>query len=465
MRRPTGAVAAHPVLVGAVTVLVAAVAVLLAGGANRGLPFVPAYELRVELPDAAGLTPGAEVRLGGSRAGTLDRLEPVARRRGGTAAVAVLRLERRFAPLREGTTAVVRPRSLLGLKQVELTAGRTGAPLPDGATLPVRQARPQPVELDELLGTFDDATRRSATASLRELGTTLTGRGEDLNAAIAGARGLLDPLRAVNARLAAPRARLARLVPALGRVAAEVAPAAEAQAGLLRGAARTFAALDRASAALDDTLAQAPAALDAAVRDLPVQRPLLRRLSALTDDLAPGARALRGAAGDLEATARSGPGALRASRSLWAGLEPTARALDAFAGDTRSTIGLRALTGLADAADPLLASVSPAQTTCNLVTLLLRNTASLLSEGGRTGTWQRFSILATPQGPDNEGGSAAAPANGPGVDNHLHSNPYPHTAGPGEPRECEAGNEPYVAGETVIGNPAGTQGSTEEAGR
>ena len=82
--------------------------------------------------------------------------------------------------------------------------------------------------------------------------------------------------------------------------------------------------------------------------------------------------------------------------------------------------------------------------------------------GRRDGTWQRFIIIATPQGPNNEGGPSSAPANGPTVDNHLHSNPYPNTASPGQPKECEAGNEPFRAGRKVIGNVPGKQPAATE---
>jgi hypothetical protein len=75
-------------------------------------------------------------------------------------------------------------------------------------------------------------------------------------------------------------------------------------------------------------------------------------------------------------------------------------------------------------------------------------------------------IIATPQGPNNEGGPSSAPANGgvPGKrDNYLHTNPYPNTASPGQtPRECEAGNEPFIIGQQVIGNVPGNQGTTTE---
>ncbi len=53
---------------------------------------------------------------------------------------------------------------------------------------------------------------------------------------------------------------------------------------------------------------------------------------------------------------------------------------------------------------------------------------------------------------------------GPGPDNnHLHVNPYPNVAGPGQPQECEAGNEPYKVGEAVIGNVPGNVGTKTEA--
>ncbi len=89
---------------------------------------------------------------------------------------------------------------------------------------------------------------------------------------------------------------------------------------------------------------------------------------------------------------------------------------------------------------------------CNYATLWFRNAASLLSEGDVNGNWQRFQIISAPTepdltlGPNNEGGPSSAPANGPGQINHLHNNPYPNTAAPGQTegvrgrqRELQAG--------------------------
>jgi hypothetical protein len=121
--------------------------------------------------------------------------------------------------------------------------------------------------------------------------------------------------------------------------------------------------------------------------------------------------------------------------------------------------GLAQLTRTSRSLKPTLAFLTPAQTVCNYATLWFRNISSLLSEGDSNGTSQRFIIIATPQGPNNEGGPSAAPANGPDQANHLHANPFPNTAAPGQTHECEAGNEPFAVGRTVIGNSPGNQGT------
>ena len=52
-RRGSASIAANPVLIGAATTLVVIVAVFLAYNANNGLPFVPSYSLKVNVPSAA----------------------------------------------------------------------------------------------------------------------------------------------------------------------------------------------------------------------------------------------------------------------------------------------------------------------------------------------------------------------------------------------------------------------------
>jgi hypothetical protein len=179
-------------------------------------------------------------------------------------------------------------------------------------------------------------------------------------------------------------------------------------------------------------------------------------------ELRPGVRALRTSAPVLADALEIGTPTLRRSVALNRRLEPLLRELQTFAEDPQVKLGVDGLTDVVRTLNPTLQQLAPVQLQCNYITLWFRNVSSLLSEGDKNGTWQRFIIIATPQGPNSEGGPASAPADGPTVENHLHTNPYPNTASPGQPKECEAGNESYARGKTVIGNIPGTQSATTE---
>src|SRR4051794_32791677 len=150
MRRGSASIAANPVLIGAATTLVVLVAVFLAYNANSGLPFVPTYQLEADVPNAANLVVGNDVRVGGTRVGTVSKIEPVAGRNGTVSARLTLELEEAIRPLPVDSTVIVRPRSALGLKYVQLDRGRSSRGFEDGATIPIRRTTPVPVEFDEV---------------------------------------------------------------------------------------------------------------------------------------------------------------------------------------------------------------------------------------------------------------------------------------------------------------------------
>ncbi len=447
-----GGVAANPILIGAATVLVTIVAVFLAYNANAGLPFVPSYKLELEARSAANLVRGNEVRVGGARVGTVAEISADRRRDGDAYAVLSLKLEESIAPLPVDSTFVIRTRSVLGQKYVEVTPGAADRGWEDGARVPVRQMTPEPVEFDEVTNMFDERTREGVRGQLEGGGTALAGRGASLNAAIGALRPLLADVQPVLRTLADEDTDLAGFARGLGQAAAEVAPVAEQQARLFIELDRTFSAINEVRDAYQETIAEGPATLDAAIRAFPAQRPFLANAERLFAELRPGVQALRSAAPDLAGALQTGQPTLRRAVAFNRRLEPLFGALRAFAEDPRTGRGIARTTELARELSPTLKFLAPAQTQCNYLSLLLRNVASLLSEGDENGTWQRFIIVATPQGPDNEGGPSSRPANGPGRDNHFHVNPYPNTAAPGQPRECEAGNEQYIPGRRVLSN-------------
>jgi virulence factor Mce-like protein len=463
VRRNRTSIAANPVLIGAATTLVVVVAVFLAYNANNGLPFVPTYELKADVPSAANLVKGNEVRIGGARVGVVDAITPRRHPNGSVTALLTMKLETRLNPLPKDSAILIRPRSALGLKFVEITEGArktpAGKPTPGfkaGDIVPLANARPHPVEIDQVFNVFDLPTRQGAQTNLYEFGNALAGRGVALNSAIEALNPLLTNLVPVMRNLSAADTRLKDFFANLGRTS-------ETQAQLFGNLDVTFTALAGvARPFIQDAISEGPSTLDVATASLRRQRPFLANSEGLFRELRPGAAALRIAAPTLADALRIGTPTLIRSQALSRRLVPLARALETFANEPLVPLGVRRLTQLTDSLNPTLANLAPAQTVCNYVSLWFRNVSSLLSEGDANGTWQRFIIIATPQGPNNEGGPSSAPANGPTADNHLHTNPYPNTAAPGQTKECEAANENYIAGQTIIGNVPGNQGTNTE---
>jgi virulence factor Mce-like protein len=460
-------IAGNPVLIGAATVLVILVAVFLSYNANQGLPFVPSYKLKAQTPSAANLVRGNEVRIGGTRVGSVDTIDVQRQQDGTNIAVLGLKLEKTVSPLPKDSTVLIRPRSALGLKYVEITRGQSDQGFEDGDTIPLAQATPAPVEFDEFVNMFDQPTRDAAQINLREFGDAFAGRGQSINQAIGALRPLLVDIIPVTNNLTSKETNLPRFISSLARTASIVAPAAQEQASLFVNLDRTFGALaEVARPYIQDSIAEGPATLDTAIRELPRQRPFLVNSAALFHELQPGARALRDGAEPLADAVEVGTTTLRRMPPLNRRLASLLQELERFAEAPMVPQGVKALTETVQTLKPTLDFLAPAQTTCNYISLFFRNIGSLLSEGDTNGTWQRFIIIATPQGPNNEGSLSSAPANGPSLENHLHANPYPNTASPGQPKECEAGNEPFLKGQTVIGNPPGTQqASTESTAR
>jgi ABC-type transporter Mla subunit MlaD len=324
------------------------------------------------------------------------------------------------------------------------------------------------VEIDDVFNMFNEPTRQAERSNLTTFGDALAGRGIGLNDAIAGFPQLLSTLRPVAANLAAPQTGLARFFTALGRGASEVAPVAEAQGELFANLDTTFSSLATVTRAIQDSIAGGPPSLDTATRDLPQQLPFLRNSELLFRRLRPGFAAFGQAAPDLAGTVTKGTPALQGSAGLDRRLSGALGSLQEFAQDPQVPMGLHQLDTAASLLRPTVAFVKPAQTVCNYLALFFTNGSAVLSEGDNIGTWQRFVIVAAPQLANSEAGPSTGPANGPqstqplSKNSFLHTNPYPNTAAPGQPRECEAGNEKYIPNQTVIGNVPGNQGTLHE---
>ncbi|HKH79595.1 MAG TPA: MlaD family protein [Solirubrobacteraceae bacterium] len=472
--RRRGSLAGSPLLIGALTTLIIVVAVFLSYNANNGLPFVPTYNIKVALPETSGLQKANQVRIAGTRVGIVSSLTPQqSPTTGRIAAIAELKLEKSVQPLPADTKAIVQSVSAIGLKYLELEKGTSLQTLAPGATIPTSQVR-EPVDIVSLFNMFDRKTRTAIQNNTINFGDGLAGRGIGLNETIATLRPLVTNAIPVLHNIASPQTNFANLFPALDRVAAQVAPVADTQAALYSELDTVFSAWAGVASSLEQTIAGGPAALRQATYSLAYQAPLIEKTTEFMRLLRPSARALRTVAPQLGHAFAVGAVNLRAATALNQGVAESAQAFAQFAQNPVVTLGLEDLTQTAELGEPLLAGLAPAQAYCNYVTLAFRNVANLQSENIGIGTLARAGVVLSPIGPNAEGFPSLAPANGPSVEhgvgssaiidnNHVHVNPYPNVAGPGQPRVCEAGNETFTPGKSVIGNlPAASVGSNRE---
>jgi ABC-type transporter Mla subunit MlaD len=456
MRNRTGiqGVASSPIVVGAVTVLVVIVAVFLAYNANNGLPFVSTYDLKARVPNADALVKGNEVRIGGVRVGIVKSVVPVQLRNGEVAAELALSLDKSAEPLPVDSTITVRPKSALGLKFLQVTPGNSSKGFEAGETIPVTASKPEPVDIDQFFSMFDKRTRDAIRQNLAGFGNALAGRGPQLNEAIGALRRLAENGQPVLRTIVAPSNNFAGFWRSLEQLSATVAPVAETQAGLFVALDRTFGAFARvARPFIQETIEKSPPTLDTVNADLPALNPFFRDSARFFTALRPGAKALAETSPTIAAALHAGVPVLNASPTLNSQLQPTAQALVDFQNASGVFNGLDLLIDTNELLKPSLRFITPAQTTCNYITDTFRFISNASQVGNGKGNWLNFISFAPPEGPNSESGYASAPANGGPKEreNHLHFNPYPNTAAPGQPNGCEAGNERYEPGKTVIG--------------
>jgi virulence factor Mce-like protein len=463
-RRRSTSLAGSPLLIGAVTTLIVVVAVFLSYNANNGLPFVPTYNVKVVLPEGSGLQPSNQVRIGGTRVGIVGSLSPHQNPRTGViTAIADLKLEKKVERLPADTKAVVLSVSAIGLKYLELEKGTSSKTIKAGGEIPLAQSR-EPVDIDQLFNMFDEKTRTAIQENTNNFGDGLAGRGLELNEAIGTLRPLVNHAIPVLKNLAAPQTDLRAFFPALERVSEQAAPVAEQQAALYVDQDTFFKAWAGVAKSLEETTAGGPASLEQAIYSLPHEAHATELTTEFMRLLRPSAQDLTTVAKPLGEAIAVGSVNLDQATALNTRLAQSSQALEQFAQDPIVTAGLEDFTQTLEYGNPVIAGVTPEQAYCNYITLAFRNLAALESENVGVGTLARAQLVLAPTGANNEGFPTAQPANGPSdqkafvnsnviVDNdHVHLNPYPNVAGPGQARLCESGNEKYEIGKLVDGN-------------
>ena len=477
-RRGTAAITASPALVGAVAVLVTCIAVLIAVQAKSGLPFVPTYDVRAEIPGGSNLVVGNEVRIGGFRVGAVERIEPAVSEESDGRAVAIIhmKLDKRHAPLPADTEVAIRPRSALGLKYVELTPGSSARTVRPGATLPLAQSS-KPIELDEFFSTFDDDMRQNQRTAIDGYGTALAGRGPSINQAIEDFVPFMRGLEPVMRNLSAERTELRNLFPELREFAGHVAPVAGTYAELFGNMSRTFEALSRHEEALRGALERAPATLQAGIESFPVQRPFLRDSGTLAAKLEPVAEEIERSLPVVADAFEVGAPVLDKAPPFYRRTENVFHAVRRLTENPSTLLALRDLDQLLESAAPLVEYVAPYQTVCNYWVYYWTGIGEHVSEPVRGGTVQRTNLKSDNRTQDNRLSTSEAevPVDVPaGQDPHeakgpngdplqaLHGGAYGPAIDAQGNADCVVGQRGYVEGPIA---PGGRYGPDENGGQ
>src|SRR5688572_26722178 len=423
-RRGTAAISASPVLVGAVAVLVTCVAVMIAVKANSGLPFVPSYDVRAEIPGGSNLVVGNEVRIGGFRVGVVDRIEPAVSEAEDGRAVAVIhmKLEKEYGELPRDTELAIRPRSALGLKYIELRPGSSTQTLSPGEKLALANST-KPIELDEFFSTWDADMRRDQRTTLEGYGNALAGRGPSINRAIEDLVPFMTSLQPVMRSLSDPRTELDNFFPQLRRTAGQVAPVADTYAELFVNMATTFEALSRHEQSLRDTLARAPGTLEAGIQSFPVQRPFLHDSGELAAKLEPVAEEIERSLPIVADAFETGAPVLDKAPPFYQRTANVFDAVDRLTENPNTLLALQDLDRTLEVAAPLVEYVAPYQTVCNYWVYYWTGIGEHVSEPVRGGTVQRTNLKSDNRVQDNRLSSSEAE-----VPVDVPADEDPHTA-------------------------------------
>jgi phospholipid/cholesterol/gamma-HCH transport system substrate-binding protein len=298
------------------------------------------YRFEASFDEAALLVEQADVRIAGLDVGKVTD-KHLDRRTGRT--IAEIELDDAYAPIPRDTRTVLRQKALLGETYIELSPGsRNVGSLPDGGTLPRTQVAPT-VQLDQILSTFDPATRRAFSVWQQQYGIALTNRGQDFNAAFAALYPFATNIDAVLSVLRRDNAATSALLSDGGQVFGALARSPAQLQGFIRNSNAVFAS----TAARDTALAAAIRAFPAftVATRLTVDR--VRRFAAeakpLIDELRPAAVQLSPALQDTVIFAPE-------LRTLLQNIGPLTRA---------SKAGVPAFERFLDASVPWLARLKP----------------------------------------------------------------------------------------------------------
>ena len=376
---------------------------------------------------------------------------------GSVAAELSLSLDKIAEPLPVNSTMIIRPKSPLGLKYVQIVPGDSDAGLrgrrnDPGLRLPARTGRHR-----RILRHVRREDPRRDPRNQAGFGNALAGRGPQLNAAFGSpARSWPKAASRRSRNLVAPSTDFGGFWRALEASQRHRRPGRREQRRPSSSPSTAPSPPSPASRGPTSRKRSRRARRPSTPRSKTCRRcdPSCTTPNASSPRFKPGAKALADTSPTIDAAERAGIPVLNASPAFNAQLEPTADALLAFQEAPGVFNGLDLLIDTNELLGPAIRFIAPAQTTCNYLTPRLPQRRQRLQRRQRPrqlAQRDRLPAAGRAQLRGRPGLGAGQRRQRHGVKialNHLHSNPYPNTAAPGQPKECEAGNERYEVGVT-----------------
>jgi phospholipid/cholesterol/gamma-HCH transport system substrate-binding protein len=271
-------------------VLLAGYLLLFRGGSGR--------EYTLVFQNAGQLVRDDDVQVAGRRVGSVRAIELT----DDNLAAVTVKVEEPYAPLREGTRAVIRLTSLSGIanRYVALTLGPDNGPeLDDGATLDLTSTTTV-VDLDQVFNALDDRTRGDLQGVIKGFAEQYEGRGEEAAQSAKYFNPLLSSSRVLASQLTEDEGALTRFLVNSSQAVTAVAERRDDLAALVGNANETAGAIAAEQVALSRALELLPTTLRRANTTFVNLRATLDDLDVLvaeskpaTKDLAPFLRELR----------------------------------------------------------------------------------------------------------------------------------------------------------------------------
>ena len=264
--------------VAALLVAVVVLAVLLLGGES--------YKVTAQFVSASQLVQGNLVTVAGEEVGKVEDIDITD---DGQAKIEMAISEEAYRPLRRGTRATVRQRSLSGVanRYVELHLGGADQPeIADGGTIEADDTE-SAVDLDQLFNLFDPVARAAVSKSVDFFRDINAGRADEAQAALR----YLNPALSSSSRLFAELNRntehFERFIVETSRLVTDLSDRDDALAGLISNLATTTDALADRRGQLGDSIELLPGFMRRANTTFVNLRAALDDLDPLVEDSKP----------------------------------------------------------------------------------------------------------------------------------------------------------------------------------